>query len=275
MNTDPILFIDSGIGGLPYCRHFRSRNPAESLVYTADRANFPYGPKDRNVLIELLTELTGRLVDCFAPKLIVLACNTAAVSALEPLRKRFPDIPFVGTVPAVKPAVLQSRTRSVGVLGTNRTIEDPYIAELARQYGPGCRVTGIAAPDLVEFVEHSYAGADPEQRKQAVRPYIEEFARAEVDGIVLGCTHFLFLADEFRASAEPGMTVYDSVEGVSRRAETLLAESNRAAPQDHVPRNILLVTGPQPLEPAWSGWASSFGLELCGMEACYPEKPVQ
>jgi glutamate racemase len=227
----PILFLDSGIGGLPYCRHFQRRNPGETVVYAADRANFPYGPRERDELAALLVSLVGRLDACFKPKLAALVCNTATVSALAELRERFPHLPFVGTVPAVKPAVTGSRRRHIGVLGTARTIEDPYIGELAARYDPACKVSGIAAPELVEFVEYRHARSGPEERRRAVEPYIAAFREKGADALVLGCTHFLFLLEEFKGAAAPDIRVYDSVEGVSRRIETLLDKGNlRAGP---------------------------------------------
>jgi glutamate racemase len=191
--------------------------------------------------------------------LTVLACNTASVSALESLRNSFPDLPLVGTVPAVKPAVEASKTRRIGVLGTARTIADPYIAELAARYGPDCALTAIAAPDLVDFVEHRYDAAGTEERLGAVLPYITEFRRAGVDAIVLGCTHFLFLLDSFKAAAGD-MSIHDSVEGVCRRAEALLDQGEQwAGPADGGRENILLVTGSLPLEPSWQERAAAFG----------------
>jgi glutamate racemase len=269
MDKRPVLFLDSGIGGLPYCRYFRSRNPAEAVVYAADRANFPYGSRDREELIRLCTSLVSRIVELFNPKLAAVVCNTASVSALEALRERFPGLPFVGTVPAVKPAVLASRKRHIGVLGTGRTIEDPYIAELAARYGPGCTVTGIAAPELVDFVERRYDRADREERLRMAASYIGRFRAAGADSVVLGCTHFLFLLDEFKAAAGgtvPAMGVYDSVEGVSRRIEDLLGGANAvagdAAGTETPAGGLLLISGSAPAEAVWQKRADAFGLEL-------------
>jgi glutamate racemase len=259
MDNRPVLFLDSGIGGLPYGDHFHRRNPGEALVYCADRDYFPYGSKERPALIRRLSWLLTCLCRQYNPKLGVVACNTASVSALEALRDSFPGLPLVGTVPAVKPAAEASRKRHIGVLGTARTIDDPYIAELAARYGPDCALTAIAAPDLVEFVEHRYAAAGAQERQSAALPYINEFRRAGADAIVLGCTHFLFLRDTFKAAAGD-MSIHDSVEGVSRRAETLLDQGNlRADPALGGRKNILLVTGNGPLEPSWQERALAFG----------------
>ncbi|MDR3166833.1 MAG: glutamate racemase [Treponema sp.] len=285
MDNRPVLFLDSGIGGLPYCRYFHLRNPREPLVYTADRENFPYGSKSREELSAALISLTGQLIDRFRPKLAVLACNTASVSALAALRAAFPALPFVGTVPAVKPAVQESRKRRIGVLGTSRTIGDPYIAELAAQYGTDCIIRGIAAGELVDFVEYRYAVTGKAEKRRMVEPYIEQFRADGADGVVLGCTHFIFLLKEFRAAAAPDMKVYDSLEGVSRRAEQILdegalrvesrpktgegdAETTRAGGafipgKESAAGNILFLTGKEP-PGDWQRWAKSFGLTLYG-----------
>ncbi|MFP3041807.1 glutamate racemase [Treponema primitia] len=252
--------MDSGIGGLPYYHHFHKANPEETLVCLADREYFPYGSKDRPELILRLTELLNRLRRRYDPKLGVLACNTASISALQPLRESFPDLPLVGTVPAVKLAVLASKKRHIGVLGTSRTIGDPYIAELTAEFGADCALTAIAAPDLVEFVEHRYAESDAQERLAAVLPYINQFRSAGVDAIVLGCTHFFFLQDVFKAAAWD-MSIHDSLDGVSHRVEALLDQGDLRA-EAGGRENILFITGKGSPEPVWQERARAFGLTL-------------
>jgi glutamate racemase len=256
--------LDSGIGGLPYCRCFHRRNPDESLIYTADRANFPYGSKDRDELAAALIALVSALQEAFHPKLAALVCNTASVSALAALREAFPDLPFVGTVPAVKPAVTGSVSRRIGVLGTERTVADPCIGELAAQYGKDCAVIALAAPDLVEWVEYRHIGAAADERLKAVEPYVDYFRTRGADALVLGCTHFLFLLDEFKAAAGPGITVYDSMEGVSRRIEAVLdkAALRAEAGPSPAPAGLLIVTGPYAEDGVWQERAREFGFVL-------------
>ncbi|MDR2482698.1 MAG: glutamate racemase [Treponema sp.] len=245
----PILFLDSGAGGLPYWEHFHRRNPQEWLIYTADRARFPYGKRERDELSAALCSLMETLIRRFNPKLAALVCNTAAVSALDSLRLRFPGIPWVGTVPAVKPAALESRARHIGVLGTGRTIEDPYIRELAARYGPDCRISGIAAPDLVDFVEYRFLRAGPEERRRAVEHSVEALRQKGADALVLGCTHFLYLIEEFRAAAGEGVKVYDSVEGVSRRIESFLYEGGPSPLRPHTVAGYPRSGGSTPATP--------------------------
>jgi glutamate racemase len=257
-----------------------SRNPAEPVVYVADRAYFPYGERDRDELRGILRELIELLVAREDPKLLVLACNTATVSALSFLREQFPHLPFVGTVPAVKPAVLGSKTHLIGVLGTRRTVDDPYIADLAGRFGGGCSLVPLAAPELVDFVEYRYTAAGADERRRAVLPCLEHFRNAGVDALVLGCTHFLFLLSEFREAAAPDLVVYDSVDGITRRVESLLEGAGRRAggatgAKAPVPRRFYVREPRSPASPASASplagsggsdpprfWAEEMGFEL-------------
>jgi len=264
---NPIVFIDSGIGGIPYCSHFLGRNPGARIVYLADRLHFPYGKIEKTELIEILKNLTARIVNIINPKIIVLACNTATIAALADLRTRFPDLPFVGTVPAVKPAALASKTGKIGVLGTELTIKQPYIRELAAKFGNG-EIHGIAAPELVEFVENGFNSASADEKKALVAGYLNRFRAEGVDTLVLGCTHFLFLLDEFQRGAAPDITVFDSVTGISKRIESLLKELNEkssgARPSQ---QNRILLTGTAAPEPSWVSLAERLGFSLSLLDA--------
>ncbi|MDR0598546.1 MAG: glutamate racemase [Treponema sp.] len=266
----PVLFLDSGVGGIPYCRRFLDRPNPPGLIYLADRAHFPYGSRTKEELVELLSRHIERIIAAYNPVLAVLACNTASVSALGELRRRFPGLPFVGTVPAVKPAVEESVLRSVGILGTERTIADPYLDGLASRYGPDCAIHKAAAPELVVFVEHRLAAASREERFAAAASYVRRFRDLGADAIVLGCTHFLFLLDEFRAAAGPAMKIYDSVEGVRARVEAVLEDRGAAQPSGEPPRDpaqnpagperILLLSGEDPPGPVWEDRARRWGM---------------
>ena len=263
MDERPVVFLDSGVGGIPYAVFFHSRNRRERLIYVADRENFPYGPKSRETVIELALSLIKKLVDFCGPKIVTVACNSISVSALETLRKEFPGLPFVGTVPAIKPAVRKSQKRRIGVLGTRRAVEDPYIAELAAQFGPDCEIAGEAAPELVEFVERRWISSDRDERLLAVKPWMEKFREKGVDAIVLACTHFLLLKEEFLTSAGNDIQVFDSVEGVTRRIETILDEEGlRSGLSEETPVPGVIVTGGAPLEFHWEKLCQRFGFGL-------------
>jgi glutamate racemase len=262
----PVLFWDSGSGGIPYIQAFARCNPQRPLLYLADRAAFPYGEKTREALLATVTPLAEHIIEDFDPCLIVLACNTLTVSALDAFRQRWTQMQWVGTVPAIKPAVLQSKKRHIGVIGTERTIEDPYIAGLVSQYGPDCRVTAIAAPGLVRYVEEGQ-GLDPRpgaEDRALVAPFVERFREAGADALVLGCTHFLALREAFIAAA-PDMAVYDSLEGVVRQAETLLNSTNNSGAVSNK-GNLLLLSGSDAPEESWRRQAAEmdFSLKVIG-----------
>jgi glutamate racemase len=231
----PVIYLDSGVGGLPYFDYFRKRNGGAHLVYVADNKNFPYGKKTKEELRALVPALVEKLVAVFRPAVTVIACNTASVTVLDLLRATFPAEKFVGTVPAVKTAILASKKSHIGVIGTERTVTDNYIKKIAEGLDKDCKITCIAAPDLVECIEHKLfvSGNNTDtgnaELSALVKNYVERFHAAGVDGIVLGCTHFLFVRALFdkccAASAAPAITVFDSVEGVTAHTENILSDS--------------------------------------------------
>jgi glutamate racemase len=198
------------------------------------------------------------LLEQFSIEIIVLACNTASVSAISELRAQFPAMLFVGTVPAIKTAVEKSRSAVVGVLGTERTIADPYIDDLAFRYGKNCRILKLAAPELVAFVEKKLHTAGAAEKRDTASLYVEQFRRGGADGIVLGCTHFLFLRDDFTAAANPDIGIYDSLEGVTGRVESLLPEKITGSGKG----KIFIISGENEPEDFWIERAKEFGMEL-------------
>jgi glutamate racemase len=270
MDQRPVAFIDSGVGGLPYCSAFRALAPAETVAYVADRANFPYGPRTKEELTGIVVDLIGRLRAAFDPKLVVIACNTASVTALEGARSAFPGLPIVGTVPAVKSAAVASVKRRIGVLATERTVRDPYIDVLAERFAPDCVLERLAAPELTEFVEKRYPVASPAERSRVASAYVDRFRALGVDAIVLGCTHYLYLVDEFAAAGAPDIAVYDSRTGVAKRALSLLLEADALAERFALGAGRLYVTGDRLFEDHWQDFASLFGLDFAGVPAGRP-----
>jgi len=264
MDKRAILFIDSGIGGFPYCNDFIKHNPQEKVCYLADRENFPYGQRSKEDLASILISLTEKLLIKIDPKIVVLACNTASISALDSLRRRFSQMLFVGTVPAIKPAAIASNCGKVGVLGTARTIEDPYNQNLVDECGKKCEIIGIAATDLVEFVEERFDSADENEKKQIVKKYIDLFRAKEVDTLVLGCTHFLFLLNEFQREAAPFIKIFNSIDGVTKRIEYLLDENSGALRTDYNNQHVnqLILTGMETADTSWQNRAKTLGFEL-------------
>ena len=264
LNNKPILFIDSGIGGFFYCCEFIKNNPNEEVCCLADMQNFPYGPRGKDELCAILISLIDKLLISINPKIIVIACNTAAISALDALRAHYPDIPFVGTVPAIKPAAIASKNKKIGILGTARTIEDPYNQKLADECGSGCEIIAAAAPELVEFVEHRLEKADETEKTLIVKKYIDIFRAEGADALVLGCTHFLYLLDVFQREAAPSIKVFDSLSGITKRIEFLLDENGGALRSDKTssPLRRFLITGTNPDEPLWNARVKNSNFKL-------------
>jgi glutamate racemase len=263
MNNKPVLFIDSGIGGLPYCMDFLKKNPDESVCYLADRENFPYGPRDNDEITSILIKLTENLLKKIEPKIIVLACNTATIAALSSLRENFPQIPFVGTVPAVKPAASACNNGKVGVLGTARTIEEVHRLNLADE---ACEIFGVAAPELVDYIELHLDSSSENEKIEVVKKYIELFRAANVDTLVLGCTHFLLLLEEFKREAAPYFKVFDSLAGITKRIEYLLDENEKKKKKDSIPMYRFLLTGNGTENSLWETRARSIGFNLIRLE---------
>lgn len=257
MKDKPVLFIDSGIGGIPYCKDFIKNNPHESVYYLADKKNFPYGPRKKEEITSILTSIMDKFLINTDPKIAVLACNTATVSAVSALREIFPQIPFVGTVPALKPAA--GAGGKIGILATERTIEE--ISSL-RLIDETCEITGICAPELVEFIEKNFDQAGEKEKRETAKKYLDMFRKKNVNTLVLGCTHFLYLLEEFQKEAYPSIIVFDSIAGITKRIEYLLDENNLRAQKDSKAGYRLLLTGDETEDAIWRERALKLGFEL-------------
>jgi len=277
MINKPVLFIDSGIGGLLYCRDFLKHNPEEEICYLADTKNFPYGTRKKEEIFSILVSLIEKLLKTINPKIIVLACNTATVSALDLLRQHFQNMLFVGTVPAVKPAVNASKTGKIGVLGTARTIEDSCSLNLVKDNEDNgkshCEIFPLAAPELVKFVELNFEKAGEKEKNEIVKKYIEIFRAEEADTLVLGCTHFLYLLEEFRNEASPDIQVFDSLDGITKRIEFLLDENDGRLRTENGfnPSYGLIITGAAPPGSIWINRTKEFGFKLILLNEIYGE----
>ena len=153
----PLLFFDSGVGGLSVLGPTRALLPNAPIVYAADSAGFPYGKRSEAEIATRVPALLGRLVERFRPRLVVIACNTASTIALDHARSAL-DLPVVGTVPAIKPAAEISKTRVIGVLGTEATVRQPYVDDLAARFAADCTMIRHGSPELVELAEAKLAG---------------------------------------------------------------------------------------------------------------------
>ena len=212
------VFIDSGIGGIPYMTALMKKQASAKCVYIADAANFPYGEKSHEEVVECVTALVKKICDKLEPEVIVVACNTMSVNALDILRTKFPEIKIVGTVPAIKLASSLSKKRRLGLLATHATCENPYNIELKNKFAADCTLVNRPDPDLISFIEHNAFTAGRDQCLKAVKPAVDFFRRQDCDVIILGCTHFLNFTDVFEEACAPDIKVVDSVDGVVRHA---------------------------------------------------------
>jgi glutamate racemase len=252
----PILFFDSGVGGLSVLAPTRALLPTAPIVYAADNAGFPYGAKSDAELASRVPELLGRLVDRFQPRLAVIACNTASTIALDHARAAL-DLPIVGTVPAIKPAAEISKSRVIGVLGTEATVRQPYVDDLAARFAADCTIIRHGSPELVELAEAKLAGEEVgvEAIRRATQPMFGAPSGDRIDTVVLACTHFPLLEQEL-ASAFPGVAMVHGGPGIARRiAHLTQGQSWPAEP----PAGIALFTAP-PREPLLANLAT-YGLE--------------
>jgi glutamate racemase len=253
----PLLFFDSGIGGLSVLEPVRKLLPSAPIVYAADSAGYPYGTKSEDEIASRVPALLGRLAERFSPRLIVIACNTACTIALDQVRAAL-DIPVVGTVPAIKPAAEITRTGVIGVLGTKATIRQPYVDELAKRFASHCTLVRYGSAELVEIAEAKLAGQDipVEQVRRAVAPLFDRPGAQGLDTMVLACTHFPLLAEELDA-AFPGLRWVDGGEGIARRVQHLTRD--QPWPADY-PGGIAVFTGGAPSKPLLDSLAR-YGLD--------------
>lgn len=232
-----ILVFDSGLGGLTVFRATAALRPEADYVYFADDAGFPYGPMAPDVLIERVMGVIGKFIRTARPDLVVIACNTASTLVLPPLRAAFPDLPFVGTVPAIKPAAASSRSKMVSVLATPGTVVRDYTRDLIAAHASDCQVTLVGAPRLAPLAEDFLRGIAVEEREIAaeIAPCFVEAGGQRTDTVVLACTHYPLLREMFERNAPWPVDWVDPAPAIARRVASLLGEpSHTTAGTRHV-----------------------------------------
>ncbi|MCL5962709.1 MAG: glutamate racemase [Chloroflexi bacterium] len=217
----PIGVFDSGVGGLTILREIEHLLPHENLLYFADTANIPYGIKEPAEIARLSLAVSEFLISQRA-KLIVVACNTASVASLSYLRERLP-VPFVGIVPAIKPAAAASSRKRIGVMATDTTLASAILDSLVEKFASDTIVIRQECPGLVEMVERGQVDG-PETESQ-LRRYIDPLLANQIDTLVLGCTHYPFLRDAIQAIVGEDIAVIDPAPAVARQVARVL-ESN-------------------------------------------------
>lgn len=251
-----ILVFDSGLGGLTVFREVAAARPDARFIYLADDAGFPYGNQPEDKLIERIVAVIGDAIARHAPDLVVIACNTASTLALAELRARF-AVPFVGTVPAIKPACAQSTTKRIAVLGTQATVSREYTHALIREFASGCEVVLVGSPRLASIAELELSGqpvADAEIAAEIAPCFVDKDNR-RTDTVVLACTHYPLLTARFRRLAPWPVDWIDPAPAIARRVVDLLRDRKTAT--QGAPPLIFFTSGrvpPAPLAAALKGF---------------------
>jgi glutamate racemase len=220
-----ILVFDSGLGGLTVHAEIVKALPDARYIYVADDAAFPYGRLTPEVCADRVVEVMGHMIARHKPDIAVIACNTASTVALPALRAAF-SIPFVGTVPAVKPAAALSQSRMISILGTPGTVSREYTHDLIIQHASDCRVSLVGAPNLARLAEAHLRGEaiiDADVLAE-IAPCFREKDGTRTDAIALACTHYPLLLDVYRRVAPWDVTWVDPAPAIARRVMTLLVK---------------------------------------------------
>lgn len=265
MTQPHILIFDSGLGGLTVFREVAAARPDARFTYLADDAGFPYGPLPPEQVIARVVGVLSDFVREHAPDLVVIACNTASTLVLPPLRAAFPALPFVGTVPAIKPAAATSRSRMVSVLATPGTAARDYTRDLVAAHAADCAVTLVGAPNLArlaeDFLRDRPVSTDDVRRE--IEPCFRQDGTRRTDIVVLACTHYPLLRPMLVAAAPWPVIFIDPAPAIARRVESLLPPAHtRAAGARHVQ----FTSGTQP-EGALAATLRGFGLADSESEA--------
>ncbi|MFO1034628.1 MAG: glutamate racemase [Hyphomicrobiales bacterium] len=238
MTQPRILLFDSGMGGLTVARAVARQLPDAHLVYSADNAGFPYGAWKEKELTQRILMVLGRLIERVKPDLVVIACNTATTIALAELRAAY-KVPFVGTVPAIKPAAAQTKTGVIGVLATPGTVSREYTHSLIHAFAYHCKVILHGAPHLAEIAEQKLRGhaVDMEALKAEVAPVFRKRDGKPTDVVVLGCTHYPLLVEDIEKIAPWPVTYIDPAPAIARRVADIADETPLKGPDGDVPRH--------------------------------------
>jgi glutamate racemase len=256
MSIPTILVFDSGLGGLTVFREIAAARPDAHLIYTADDAGFPYGGIAEPDLIARVLTVIGSLIQRHAPDLVVIACNTASTLVLPQLRATFP-VPFVGTVPAIKPACAASTSKLISVLGTEATVGREYTHRLITDFASSCTVTLVGSARLASFAEAELRGKpvpDSDIAAEIAPCFVADGAR-RTDTVVLACTHYPLLIERLRKLSPWPVAFLDPAAAIARRVTDLLGPPRPGAA---APAQALFTSGAPP-SPALTLALKGFG----------------
>jgi glutamate racemase len=220
MRSRPIGIFDSGVGGLSVLRAIRQSLPFEDILYLGDQAHVPYGPRSQSE-IRQFSEAISRFLLAQGAKLIVVACNTASAAALRYLRQVFPEMPFVGMEPAVKPAAETTHTGKVGVLATPTTFAGALYASVVERFAGGVEIFQDTCPGLVGQIEVGYL--DTPETRHILEKALQPMLRAGIDTVVMGCTHYPFVIPLIQEITGPEVRIIDPAPAIARQTQRLLS----------------------------------------------------
>ncbi len=258
----PILIFDTGVGGLSVLEPIRKLLPKAPIVYAMDRAGYPYGQKPEAELTARVPALLGRLVEHTGARLAVIACNTASVIALDPVRAAL-ALPIVGTVPAIKPAAALSKTRVIGVLGTEQTVRQAYVDNLSQEFASDCIIIRHGTHDLVALAEAKFRGqdADPAAYRAIMDGLFDQPDGDRIDTVVLACTHFPLVEEELAAAAPRPVTFVHGGDGIARR----VAQLTEGQPWPATPSHGALITSEDSALAALQPGLARYGISAIEM----------
>ena len=254
----PILLFDSGVGGLSVLAEVRRLLPQAPVIYAADNAGLPYGGKSEAEIAARVCGLLGRMAERFRPRLVCIACNTASTIALGMVREVL-QIPIVGTVPAIKPAAALTASGVIGLLGTEATIRQGYVDRLEAEFAAGKTLLRFAAPELVTAAEAKLRARlpDPQVFARTAAGLRAMPGGAEIDTVVLACTHFPLVEEDLAAAFGPGVAFVHGAAGIARR----IAHLTRGQPGTRRQPDFAVLTGPDPDQARLAHSFGAYGLE--------------
>lgn len=222
MNNSPIGIFDSGVGGTSIWKEIHDLLPLENTVYLADSKNAPYGNKSVDEIISLSIKNTDLLLQ-LGCKIIVVACNTASTNAISLLREKY-NVPIIGIEPAIKPAALKTRTKNIGILATKGTLSSILFHSTSEKLTYGITITEVIGEGLVTLIEKGKINS--KELKLLLQKYLQPMLEADIDYIVLGCSHFPYLIPHLKKILPSNIKIIDSGEAVAKQTQNILNQNN-------------------------------------------------
>lgn len=230
--NNPIGIFDSGVGGSSIWKEIHKLLPLEHTIYLADSKNAPYGNKTAEEITNLSIKNTEKLL-ALGAKIIVVACNTATTNSIATLRKNY-DIPIIGIEPAIKPAALQTTAKSIGILATKGTLSSALFSKTTREFTKDINVVEIIGEGLVPLIEAG--NLDGPEMVSLLKKHTKPMIAANVDYVVLGCSHYPYIIPQLKAILPDNVTIIDSGEAVARQTKTVLQSMDMLRDENTAPK---------------------------------------